>query len=112
MAKHLIDLDEDMLGAAQAELGTTTIKDTVNEALRRAAERDGDAALLVIDDSGDRDVPLTIQRIPTAGELLYFTQPSASRRAEILARHPVRRVVPAPRVSGAGAASRPQASRR
>jgi Arc/MetJ family transcription regulator len=36
VAKHLIDLDEDALGAARAELGTTTIKDTVNEALRRA----------------------------------------------------------------------------
>lgn len=36
MAKHLIDLDEDALGAARAELGTATIKDTVNEALRRA----------------------------------------------------------------------------
>lgn len=36
MAKHLIDLDEDKLGAARAEMGTTTIKDTVNEALRRA----------------------------------------------------------------------------
>ncbi len=36
MGKHLIDLDEEMLGAARAELGTTTIKDTVNEALRRA----------------------------------------------------------------------------
>ena len=40
MAKHLIDLDEEALGAARAELGTTTIKDTVNEALRLAsAER-------------------------------------------------------------------------
>lgn len=36
MAKHLIDLDEASLSAAQAELGTKTIKDTVNEALRRA----------------------------------------------------------------------------
>jgi len=36
MAKHLIDLDEDRLGAARAELGTSTIKDTVNEALRLA----------------------------------------------------------------------------
>jgi Arc/MetJ family transcription regulator len=36
MAKHLIDLDEDNLRAARAELGTTTIKATVNEALRRA----------------------------------------------------------------------------
>ena len=39
MAKHLIDLDEEMLGAARAELGTTTIKDTVNEALRRVTLR-------------------------------------------------------------------------
>jgi len=36
MAKHLIDVDEKTLKAARAELGTTTIKDTVNEALRRA----------------------------------------------------------------------------
>ena len=36
VAKHLIDLDEDALGMARAELGTSTIKDTVNEALRRA----------------------------------------------------------------------------
>ena len=35
-----IDLDDDALSAARAELGTSTIKDTVNEALRRAtAER-------------------------------------------------------------------------
>jgi Arc/MetJ family transcription regulator len=38
MAKHLVDLDEDALGAARAELGTATIKDTVNEALRRASD--------------------------------------------------------------------------
>lgn len=40
MTKHLVDLDDSALSAARAELGTTTIKDTVNEALRRAtAER-------------------------------------------------------------------------
>jgi Arc/MetJ family transcription regulator len=39
MAKHLVDLDEKALESARAELGTTTIKDTVNEALRRAADR-------------------------------------------------------------------------
>ncbi|MHB1502314.1 MAG: hypothetical protein ACYCYK_14505 [Candidatus Dormibacteria bacterium] len=39
MAKHLIDLDEVALGAARAELGTATIRDTVNEALRRATLR-------------------------------------------------------------------------
>ncbi len=35
--KHLVDLDEDALGSARAALGTGTIKDTVNTALRRAA---------------------------------------------------------------------------
>jgi Arc/MetJ family transcription regulator len=35
MGKHLVDLDEEALGAARAELGTITIEDTVNEALRR-----------------------------------------------------------------------------
>jgi Arc/MetJ family transcription regulator len=42
MAKHLIDLDEESLSAARVELGTRTIKDTVNGALRRAtADRRG-----------------------------------------------------------------------
>ena len=39
MAKHLIDLDEEALRAARTELGTNTIRDTVNEALRRATSR-------------------------------------------------------------------------
>jgi Arc/MetJ family transcription regulator len=39
VAKHLVDLDEEALGAARAELGTATIKDTVNEALRRATSQ-------------------------------------------------------------------------
>lgn len=54
MAKHLIDLDEDALGAARLELGTSTIKDTVNEALRRASvlrERQVAAALDVLADA-------------------------------------------------------------
>lgn len=48
MAKHLVDLDEDRLALARAALGTTTIKDTVNEALGRAsaARRDDVAARL------------------------------------------------------------------
>lgn len=37
MTKHLVDIDDDILGAARAELGTATLKDTVNEALRLAA---------------------------------------------------------------------------
>jgi len=36
VAKHLVDIDEQALDLARAELGTTTIKDTVNAALRRA----------------------------------------------------------------------------
>ena len=37
MTKHLVDIDDDTLGAARAELGTSTLKGTVNEALRLAA---------------------------------------------------------------------------
>ena len=37
MPKRLVDIDDDALNAARAQLGTETIKDTVNEALRRAA---------------------------------------------------------------------------
>ena len=37
MAKHLVDIDDDALGAARAELGTESIKETVNEALRRVS---------------------------------------------------------------------------
>jgi Arc/MetJ family transcription regulator len=51
MAKHLIDLDEDALSRARAQLGTGTIKDTVNEALRLATgdhERRVAAALDVL----------------------------------------------------------------
>jgi Arc/MetJ family transcription regulator len=40
MAKHLVDIDEDALRAARSELGTETIKETVNRALRRAAGSD------------------------------------------------------------------------
>jgi Arc/MetJ family transcription regulator len=37
MTKRLVDIDDEVLGAARAELGTSTLKETVNEALRRAA---------------------------------------------------------------------------
>lgn len=37
MGKHLVDIDETALAAARAELGTNTIKDTVNQSLRAAA---------------------------------------------------------------------------
>jgi Arc/MetJ family transcription regulator len=37
VSKHLVDIDEQALQAARAKLGTDTIKDTVNGALRRAS---------------------------------------------------------------------------
>lgn len=36
MAKRLVDIDDDLLDEARSQLGTSTIKDTVNEALRQA----------------------------------------------------------------------------
>lgn len=37
--RTMIDLDDELLTSAQRELGTTTKKDTVNEALRFVVER-------------------------------------------------------------------------
>lgn len=37
MAKHLVDIDEAALSAARRKLGTGTIKETVNRALRQAS---------------------------------------------------------------------------
>ncbi len=39
MAKRLVDIDDDSLEIARAELGCATIKDTVNTALRLVADR-------------------------------------------------------------------------
>jgi len=60
VSKHLVDIDEGFLGAARAELGTLTLKDTVNEALRRVAlprdKRVADALdTLARVDLGDRE---------------------------------------------------------
>jgi Arc/MetJ family transcription regulator len=38
MTKRLVDIDDDILVEARAALGTTTLKDTVNEALRAAVQ--------------------------------------------------------------------------
>ena len=49
MTKRLVDIDEDALDAARSQLGTTTIKATVNEALRLvSSDRPG-----VVSDSMD-----------------------------------------------------------
>ena len=39
MTKRLVDIDDDVLFAAQSELGTETIRATVHEALRLAGAR-------------------------------------------------------------------------
>jgi Arc/MetJ family transcription regulator len=39
MARTVVDIDPEALDAARHELGTKTIKDTVNEALRQVAAR-------------------------------------------------------------------------
>jgi Arc/MetJ family transcription regulator len=39
MTKRLIELDDDLLGAAQRELNTTGVSDTVRIALQQAAAR-------------------------------------------------------------------------
>jgi Arc/MetJ family transcription regulator len=61
MTKRLIDVDDEALDAARAQLGTRTIKDTVNEALRMAADQRSArlaSALSVLADAGldDRSV--------------------------------------------------------
>ena len=57
MAKRLVDIDEEALAAAQAELGTTTIKDTVNEALRRAGSTRSKTVTDALDGLSNRLLP-------------------------------------------------------
>jgi Arc/MetJ family transcription regulator len=47
--RTIIDVDDALLDAAQAELGTATKKDTVNEALRYVAERNARARAILDD---------------------------------------------------------------
>jgi len=57
--RTIIDVDDNLLDAAQAELGTATKKDTVNEALRYVAERSARARALLDDPFllGGSDLP-------------------------------------------------------
>jgi len=43
MSKHLVDIDEEALRAARARLGSATIKETVNSALRQAGDEHREA---------------------------------------------------------------------
>ena len=66
--KTVVDLDEDLLDRARRELGTTTKKDTIHEALRLVAERG--ARLQAVQEllSVDRDWTDIVDedKIPTA----------------------------------------------
>jgi len=55
MAKHLVDIDETALAAAQAELRTRSMKETVNEALRRAGAPRNAKVHEALDRLGQRD---------------------------------------------------------
>ncbi|MGE0877334.1 MAG: hypothetical protein AB7L13_01605 [Acidimicrobiia bacterium] len=59
MGEYLIEVDDEALGRAQAEFGTTTVQGTVNEAIKRIAQhrvrRVQEALQLLADaDLGDR----------------------------------------------------------
>jgi Arc/MetJ family transcription regulator len=56
MGKHLVDIDEQALSAARAELGTHTIKDTVNESLRAASSGRGSAVAEALDVLAEADL--------------------------------------------------------
>lgn len=60
MSKHLVDIDEEALRAARARLGSATIKETVNRALRQAGDEYREAVrqsldLLAQADLADRE---------------------------------------------------------
>jgi Arc/MetJ family transcription regulator len=57
MPKHLVDIDETALAAAQAELGTANMKETVNEALRRAGASRNSKVREALDRLGRRELP-------------------------------------------------------
>lgn len=56
MTKHLVDIDEAALRAARAELGTDTIKDTVNLALQRAGVEHADRVKQRLDALADLEL--------------------------------------------------------
>ena len=57
MPKHLVDIDEAALASAQAELGTANMKETVNEALRRAGAGRNTKVRKALDRLGNRKLP-------------------------------------------------------
>jgi Arc/MetJ family transcription regulator len=57
VSKHLVDFDENALAAAQAELGTASMKETVNEALRRAGAGRDSRVREALERLGRRQLP-------------------------------------------------------
>jgi Arc/MetJ family transcription regulator len=57
VSKHLVDIDENALTAARAELGTTSMKETVNEALKRAGAGRDAKVREALDRLGRRKLP-------------------------------------------------------
>jgi Arc/MetJ family transcription regulator len=57
VSKHLVDIDEKALSDAQAELGTASMKETVNEALRRAGAGRDAKLRAALDRLGRRQLP-------------------------------------------------------
>jgi Arc/MetJ family transcription regulator len=57
VSKHLVDIDEAALAAAQAELGTASMKETVNEALKRAGAGRDSKVRESLDRLGRRKLP-------------------------------------------------------
>ncbi len=53
VTKRLVDIDDDLLNDARAQLGTATIKGTVNEALRQAGAARRDDVAQALDVLGD-----------------------------------------------------------
>jgi Arc/MetJ family transcription regulator len=56
MAKHLVDIDERALQEARAQLGVSTIKETVNRALRLVGADRGAAVKERLDVLADADL--------------------------------------------------------
>jgi Arc/MetJ family transcription regulator len=57
VSKHLVDIDETALAAAQAELGTGSMKETVNEALKRAGAGRDSRVRRALERLGRRELP-------------------------------------------------------
>jgi Arc/MetJ family transcription regulator len=56
MSRTVVDIDRDALEVARRELGTSTVKDTVNEALRRVARERRLRQLAALDEYPEEDL--------------------------------------------------------